>query len=153
MNVLGTLVAGLMAETIGLATACWPDVWLITFTRDPVALATGSTYLRTVGSVFGFFGARYALYCAGEGANRMQWPVTGALVRATIAIAGGFMITRIGAGTSGIFLAVAAGMATFGILSLPSLIWRVGYDSDGQLPRATNRTATRNLEERRRQLR
>jgi Na+-driven multidrug efflux pump len=44
-----TLVAGLTAETIGLAAACWPDVWLSTFTRDPVALATGSTYLRTVG--------------------------------------------------------------------------------------------------------
>src|SRR5438128_2053115 len=53
---IGTLVAGLTAETIGLAAACWPGVWLSTFTRDPVALATGSTYLRMVGPFFGFFG-------------------------------------------------------------------------------------------------
>jgi Na+-driven multidrug efflux pump len=133
---IATLVAGLTAETIGLAAACWPDVWLSTFTRDPVALATGSTYLRTVGPIFGFFGVGYALYCAGQGTSRMQWPVTGALVRAAIAIAGSFLATRFGNGTSGIFLAVAAGMATFGILSLPSLIWWVGDGGDGQLPRA-----------------
>jgi len=137
---IGTLVAGLTAETIGLAAACWPGVWLSTFTRDPVALATGSTYLRTVGPFFGFFGVGYALYCAGQGTSRMQWPVTGALVRAAIAIAGGFLVTRFGNGTSGIFLAVAAGMATFGFLSLPSLIWWVGDGSCGQHPRAMIRT-------------
>jgi len=136
---IGTSVAALTAETIGLATACWPDVWLSTFTRDPVALATGATYLRTVGPVFGFFGVGYALYCAGQGTSRMQWPVTGALVRAVIAIAGGYLVTGFGNGPSGIFLAAAAGMATFGILSLPSLIWRVGYGSGGGLPRATIR--------------
>jgi len=134
---IATLVAGLTAETIGLAAACRPDVWLGAFTRDPVALATGSGYLHTVGPVFGFFGVGYALYCAGQGTSRMQWPVTGALVRAAIAIAGGFLVTLFGHGPSGIFLAAAVGMATFGILSLPSLIWRVGYGSDGQIPRAT----------------
>jgi hypothetical protein len=66
----------------------------------------------------------------------MQWPVTGALVRAAIAIAGSFLVTRFGNGTTGIFLAVATGMATFGILSLPSLIWWVCDSRDGQLPRA-----------------
>jgi predicted SnoaL-like aldol condensation-catalyzing enzyme len=78
----------------------------------------------------------------------MQWPVTGALVRAAIAIADSLLATRFGNGTSGIFLAVAAGMATFGILSLPSLIWWVGDGSDWSAStRPRSGTATRNLEE------
>jgi hypothetical protein len=44
-----------------------------------------------------------------------------------------------GNGTSGIGLAVASGMATCGLVSVRSLIWRVGYGSDGQVPRATIR--------------
>jgi hypothetical protein len=60
----------------------------------------------------------------------MQWPVTGALVRVAIAIAGGFLGHSFRL-SSGIFLAVAAGTATFGILGLPSLIWWVGDGTGG----------------------
>jgi Na+-driven multidrug efflux pump len=134
---IGTLVAGLTAETIGLAAARWPHVWLGAFTRDPLALAAGSAYLLTVGPFFGFFGVGYALYCAGQGTSRMEWPVTGALVRAGIAIGGCFLVTLFGTGPNGIFLAAGAGMAAFGILSLPSLIWPVGYGGRSQLLRAT----------------
>jgi Na+-driven multidrug efflux pump len=124
---IGTLIAVLMSETIGLAVACWPMLWLGVFSRDPSVLATGSAYLRTVGPFFGFFGMGYALYCAGQGTGRMGWPATGALVRAGIAIAGGALALRVGAGLDGIFLAVGLGMAIFGCLSLPGLILRVGY--------------------------
>ena len=46
---IGTVVAVLMAEAIGLSAACWPMAWLGAFSRDPLVLATGSAYLRTVG--------------------------------------------------------------------------------------------------------
>jgi putative MATE family efflux protein len=131
---IGTLIAVLTAETIGLAVACWPMVWLSAFSRDPSVLVTGSAYLRTVGPFFGFFGMGYALYCAGQGTGRMAWPAAGALVRAGIAIIGGVLALRVSGGLDGIFLAAGLGMATFGCLSLPGLILRIGYGGDRTPP-------------------
>jgi Na+-driven multidrug efflux pump len=124
---MSTLIAALVAEAIGLTVACWPLVWLGAFSDDPSVLATGSAYLRTVGPFFGFFGVGYALYCAGQGTGRMGWSATGALVRAGIAIVGGGFALHLGGGLNGIFLAAGIGMATFGCLSLPGLILRIGY--------------------------
>jgi Na+-driven multidrug efflux pump len=126
---MGTLIAALVAEAIGLTVACWPLVWLGAFSDDPSVLATGSAYLRTVGPFFGFFGIGYALYCAGQGTGRMGWPATGALVRAGIAIVGGGFALHLGGGLNGIFFAAGIGMATFGCLSLPGLLLRIGYGS------------------------
>jgi Na+-driven multidrug efflux pump len=124
---MGTLIAVLTAEVIGLAVAFWPVVWLAAFSRDPSVIAVGSEYLRTVGPFFGFFGMGYALYCAGQGTGRMGWPATGALVRAAIAVTGGALVLRVGVGLAGIFLAAGVGMAAFGCLSVLGLILRVGF--------------------------
>jgi Na+-driven multidrug efflux pump len=124
---IATGCAVLTAEAIGLAAAAWPLAWLGAFSSDPIVLATGADYLRTVGPFFGFFGLGYALYCAGQGTGRMEWPVAGALVRAVIAVGGGLLVIHAGAGLAGIFLAAGLGMAAFGLLSLPSLVWQVGY--------------------------
>lgn len=121
------LISMLTAETVGVLAALWPTVWLSAFSHDPAVLATGSTYLRTVGPVFGFFGIGYALYCAGQGTGRMGWPVTGALTRAGVAVAGGALALRFETGLNGVFLAGALGMVTFGCLSLPGLVLRIGY--------------------------
>jgi Na+-driven multidrug efflux pump len=132
---MGTLIAVLTAEAIGLAVAFWPMVWLGAFSRDPSVIAVGSEYLRTVGPFFGFFGMGYALYCAGQGTGRMGWPATGALVRAAIAVTGGALALRVGTGLGGIFFAAGLGMTAFGCISLLGLISRVGYGGrDG--PRA-----------------
>jgi Na+-driven multidrug efflux pump len=135
---MGTLIAVLTAETIGLAVACWPMMWLGAFSHDPTVLATGSAYLRTVGPFFGFFGMGYALYCAGQGTGRMGWPATGALVRAAIAIIGGALALRLEAGLGGIFLAAALGMTAFGCVSLLGLVLRSGYEGRNG-PRAVTR--------------
>ena len=124
---IATGCAVLTAEAIGLAAAAWPLAWLGAFSSDPIVLATGADYLRTVGPFFGFFGLGYALYCTGQGTGRMEWPVAGALVRAVIAVGGGLLVIHAGAGLGGIFLAAGLGMAAFGLLSLPSLVWQVGY--------------------------
>src|SRR5438445_798747 len=69
------LVGGAMAfaltETIGLAAALFPGVWMGLFTRDPAVVAAGSAYLRVVGPSYGFFGLGLALYFASEGAGRV----------------------------------------------------------------------------------
>ena len=124
---VGILVAGLSTEAIGLAAACWPELWLEAFSRDPAVIAAGSAYLRTVGPFFGFFGIGYVLYCGGQGAGRMGWPVGGALARACIAIAGGYLVNRMNSGLDGIFLAAALGMVAFGCLGLPSVLFKIGY--------------------------
>jgi len=121
------LIAAFVAETIGLAAARWPTLWLGLYTSDPTVLDSGSAYLRTVGPCFGFYGLGYALYCAGQGTGRMEWPVTGALVRAGIAIAGGALVLRFDQGLNCIFLAAACAMVVFGCLSLPGLVLQIGY--------------------------
>ena len=63
----------------------------VTRSRDVSALAIGADYLRITGPFFGLFGLGYALYCAGQGTGRMEWPVAGAIVRAVIAIGGGLL--------------------------------------------------------------
>ena len=121
------LLAGLTAETIGLAAAIWPDVWIGAFSRDPGIIAIGSDYLRTVGPMFGFFGIGYAMYCVGQGTGGMRWPVAGACVRAALAVLGALSCLYVGAGVHWIFLAVAVGMASFGCLALPGLIRQSGF--------------------------
>jgi len=132
---IGVLVAGFAAETIGLAAAIWPTMWLGIFSSDPEVLSTGSAYLRTVGPFFGFFGIGYALYCAGQGTGRMGWPVAGALIRAVVAIAGSLLVLHANGDVIGVFLAAGIGMVLFGCLSLPSLGLRVGYNRSDELKR------------------
>jgi putative MATE family efflux protein len=121
------LLAGLTAETVGLAAATWADVWIGAFSTDPRVIAAGSDYLRTVGPMFGFFGVGYAMYCVGQGTGGMRWPVAGACVRAALAVLGGMVCLHLGAGVHWMFLAVAVGMASFGCLALPGLIRQSGF--------------------------
>jgi putative MATE family efflux protein len=121
------LLSALAAEAIGLAAATWPAAWIGSFSRDPAVLAIGTTYLRTVGPFFGFFGIGYALYCAGQGTGHMGWPVAGAVTRAAIAVAGGAAAIRFGTNLDHIFMAVSLGMTSFGLFSLPGLLLRSGY--------------------------
>lgn len=120
-------IAVVTAETVGLAAAAAPLQWLGAFCSDPAVIATGADYLRTTGPFFGFFGPGYALYCAGQGTGRMAGPVAGALVRAVISVGGGLLVVHAGSGLDSIFLAAGLGMAVFGVISLPSLLLRVGY--------------------------
>jgi Na+-driven multidrug efflux pump len=121
------LLSALATEAIGLAAATWPAAWIGSFSDDPAVLAIGTTYLRTVGPFFGFFGMGYALYCIGQGTGFMGWPVAGAVTRAAIAVAGGAAAIMFGANLDHIFMAVSLGMMSFGLLSLPGLFHRAAY--------------------------
>ncbi|UQR63110.1 MATE family efflux transporter [Bradyrhizobium sp. C-145] len=121
------LLAGLTAESVGLAAAIWPEVWIGAFSRDTGVIVAGSDYLRTVGPMFGFFGIGYAMYCVGQGTGGMRWPVAGACLRAAVAILGGLGCLHAGASVHWIFLSVAVGMASFGCFALPGLIRQSGF--------------------------
>ena len=118
---VGAACALVMTETIGLAASIWPGAWLHLFGNDPAMLATGSAYLHAVGPEYGALGAGMALYFASQGAGRLLWPLAAALLRTLIAIGGGWLALRAGAGLPGLFAAVGAGLIAMGAVNAASV--------------------------------
>jgi putative MATE family efflux protein len=110
----GAAIAGGLTELIGLAAALFPHAWLGLFGSDPVMLAVGTQYLRTVGPFYGFFGFGLALYFASQGAGRLGWPAMSAMLRVIIAAGGGWLAVRLGGGLGMLFLVVALALVGFG---------------------------------------
>jgi len=109
----GALAFG-MTEAIGLAAAIWPEAWLRLFGNDPAMLATGAAYLRAVGPAYGFFGLGLSLYFSSQGAGRLAWPLLAGLLRVVVAVGGGWLALRLTGSLSGLFLALALGLALYG---------------------------------------
>jgi Na+-driven multidrug efflux pump len=126
---VGVLMASTLTELIGLAAATFPQQWIGIFSQDPAVLQVGAEYLHRVGPFFGFFGVGYVLYCAGQATRRMKGPVAAALLRASIAVFGGYALVFVNADLRWNFVAVAVGMTAFGLAALPALIARTGYDA------------------------
>src|SRR5882762_7135013 len=125
---VGALMAFSLAELIGLAVAAFPQQWIGIFSQDPLVLQVGAEYLHRVAPFFGFFGPGYVLYCAGQATRRMEASVLAALLRAAIAVLGGYVVVRLEADVTWNFVAVALGMVAFGLFALPPLIRRSGYE-------------------------
>ena len=125
----GGLVAGLLGEAVGLTAAIWPAPWLRLFSSDPLMIATGTHYLHIVGPVFGFFTGGMALYFASQGAGRLKWPLLAGLLRLTIAAGGGWLAFRV-FGISGVFVAIAAALVTFGIVNATAIYFGAWLDRD-----------------------
>jgi putative MATE family efflux protein len=118
---MGAGVAFLMTETIGLAAALYPAAWLRLFGDDPAMIESGSAYLRLAGPFYGFFGLGMAIYFASQGAGRMLWPLTAAILRTVIAVGGGWLALH-WTGTEGsVFLALGAGLLALGLVNAISL--------------------------------
>jgi Na+-driven multidrug efflux pump len=116
-----------LTESIGLAAAAFPQQWIGIFSQDPSVLQVGAEYLHRVGPFFGFFGLGYVLYCAGQATRRMEASVLAALLRAAIAVLGGYLVVWLKADVTWNFVAVALGMVAFGLFALPPLMSRSGY--------------------------
>jgi Na+-driven multidrug efflux pump len=125
---VGVLMACSLTELIGLAAAAFPKLWIGIFSQNPTVLQVGAEYLHRVGPFFGFFGLGYVLYCIGQATRRMEASVLAALLRAAIAVLGGFGVVWLKADVTWNFVAVASGMVAFGLFALPALINRAGYE-------------------------
>jgi putative MATE family efflux protein len=125
---VGVLMACTLTELIGLAAAAFPQQWIGMFSHDPAVLKTGAQYLHRVGPFFGFFGLGYVLYCVGQATKRMEASVLAALLRAAVAVLGGYAVIWLKADVTWNFVAVALGMVAFGLFALPPLINRSGYE-------------------------
>jgi putative MATE family efflux protein len=117
----GAAIAGGLTELIGVIAALFPHAWLGLFGHDPVMLAVGSQYLRTVGPFYGFFGFGLALYFASQGAGRLGWPALSAMLRVTIAAGGGWLAVRLGGGLGALFMVVALALVSFGCVNAAAI--------------------------------
>jgi putative MATE family efflux protein len=115
---VGGAVAFGVTEAVGLCAAIFPEAWLGLFTRDAVAVAVGSDYLRIVGPAFGFFGLGIGLYFALLGANLIFWPMAGAVLRSVIAIAGAAVAALAFGSLQAMFVMLALALVVSGAIPL-----------------------------------
>jgi putative MATE family efflux protein len=72
---------------VGLVVAVFPRLWLSLFTSDEAVIAVGAQYLHIVGPFYAVLGVIFELYFAGQGAQKMGWPMTASVVRFMFALA------------------------------------------------------------------
>ena len=113
---IGSGLAFLLTELVGLSAAIWPAAWLGLFGHDPELLEVGTTYLRIVGPCFGFFGLGIALYFSSQGAGRLAWPLVAGLLRITIAIGGGALVLQLTGSLAALLAVYATGMVAYGLV-------------------------------------
>jgi Na+-driven multidrug efflux pump len=123
---VGGATACILTEAIGVSAAIWPGAWLSLFGSEPDMLRAGSAYLRVVGPFYGFYGLGFALYFASQGAGRLLWPLLAGFLRLLIAAGGGWVALRLTGSLSWLFVALAAGLAAYGIV-IPISILRGGW--------------------------
>ena len=114
---IGAGIAAAICEVIGLWAAAFPRAWLSLFDTDPGMLEVGSSYLQTVGPLYGLFGLGMALYFASQGAGRLLWPLLANLTRLTVAAGGGWLALQWSGDLSHVFLAQSVGLTVFGLIN------------------------------------
>ncbi|MBY0339089.1 MAG: multidrug transporter MatE [Acetobacteraceae bacterium] len=103
---------------IGAVVALFPSFFAAFFASDAEVLAIAALALSIIGPAFGGFGLGMAMYFAAMGAGQMAWPVAAGLSRLGIAVGGGWLLMDVmGLGLAGQFLAVAAGITAYGVLT------------------------------------
>ena len=120
---VGGTAAALIAGTVGLTLAIFPQIWIGLFTDDPATVAAGSSYLRYSGWAFAFQGAGLALYFASQGAGKVAWPVAANFFRFAVGAGGAILMVNVfGMQAEAVFICLALGMAVYGIVTAGS-IW------------------------------
>ena len=101
-----------------------PEGWARLFTGESQVIAATVGYITHVAPFYFLFGIGMTLSFASQGAGRMKAPFFAGICRLAVATGGGwYAVTHLQWGLSGVFIAIAAGMITFGaIISLPLLV-------------------------------
>lgn len=124
---IGAAIAFVLSEAIGLTAAAWPSGWMNLFSADEHTLDAGSAFLRHVGPFLGFFGAGFTLYFAAQGAGRMKWPLLAGAARLIVAGGGGWALLHSGGSLNSLFMAGAAGMVVYGLVSVCAIAFGGKY--------------------------
>jgi putative MATE family efflux protein len=115
-----------LTEAIGLAAAIWPVSWLTLFGNDPRMLASGTAYLHCVGPTYGFFGLGLSLYFASQGAGRLAWPLLAGVLRAVVAIGGGWAALALTGSLTWTFAVLSLALVCYGVMmgtAVASGVW------------------------------
>ncbi len=114
---IGSLTAAGALGICGWTLAFVPEGWARLFTSDPEVIAATAGYITRVAPFYCLFGLGMTLSFASQGANRMAPPFVAGIARLVVATVGGWTAVEVlGWGLAGVYVAVAAGMITFGSL-------------------------------------
>jgi Na+-driven multidrug efflux pump len=123
----GALLTLSVTGAAGAVVTMAPTTVAAMFSSDPEVVRIAARALSLIAPAFGGFGLGLALYFAAMGAGRMAWPFAAAVARIVVAVAGGWLLSRVvGMGLDGQFLAVALGIAAYGAVAaagVRSAVW------------------------------
>lgn len=125
------MVATAALTVIGVLVTLYPLLWVGLFTRDPIILASASTYLRWVAPFYGLFGLGLCLYFASQGSGKILGPVLAGTVRLLVVLIGGLWLVSMNAPAWQLFALVGVAMAAYGVATAFSL-WIVDWGPQGR---------------------
>lgn len=111
------LVAGVVGLG-GLVVSLFPQLWLGLFTSDRAVMAVGAQYLHAIAPLYAVIGVIFELYFAGQGAQRILWPMTASVVRCVFALAAMVLVLQGYASLHTAFVLVAVSIALAATISL-----------------------------------
>jgi len=119
----GGVTAAAACATLGLLSALFPRLWMGLFSDDEEIIRLGTSYLRIVGPIYGFYGLGMALYFATQGFGRVVLTVTANAVRMIASAAGALIaVYWLDLGAIGFFIAVAAGFCAYAALTAGAVL-------------------------------
>lgn len=119
----GGLVAFLAMGAIGGTIALLPETWSRLFASDPAVIAAAVACIAHVAPFYCLFGLGLTLNFASQGAGRMAVPVLASVARLVVAAGGGWLaVEELGLGLDGVFIAIAASLAIYGLLIAGALL-------------------------------
>lgn len=117
------LIAFFAMGAIGWAIAFLPETWSQLFASDPAVIAASVACIVHIAPFYCLFGLGLTLNFASQGAGRMSVPVIASVARLVAAAGGGwFAVEKMGLGLEGVFVAIAASLAIYGLLIGGSLL-------------------------------
>lgn len=119
VNVL--FVAGLVG-LVGLVVSLFPQLWVGLFTSEAAVTAIGIEYLHIVAPFYGVIGVIFELYFAGQGAQRIFWPMTASVIRFVIALAAMVLVLQGYASLHTAFVLVAVSIVVAAAISLTGFL-------------------------------
>jgi Na+-driven multidrug efflux pump len=117
------LIAFFAMGAIGWAIALLPETWSHLFASDPAVIAASVACIVHIAPFYCLFGLGLTLNFASQGAGRMTAPVIASVARLIAAAGGGwFAVEQMRLGLEGVFVAIAASLAIYGLLIAGSLL-------------------------------
>jgi putative MATE family efflux protein len=116
--IVNVLFVACLVGLIGATVALFPQLWLGLFTNDAAVMATGAEYLHIVAPFYAVIGVIFELYFAGQGAQRILWPMTASVVRFVFALAAMVLVLRGYASLHTAFVLVAVSIVVAATISL-----------------------------------